>query len=90
MRGFYWGAILGLAIMCVVNSARADDKQELRDFQKQILYLQYTEICSTPMPKGGALPNALSEVVKKDPDTWLPWVGWWNEMVGKYNKCSDA
>lgn len=92
MRAFYWGALMGFAAVCLMTAVKADDKKDLREFQKQILYLQYTEICSTPLPRGGALTEALNKAMEQDPKTWLPWVLWWNELRDKYmvGQCGDT
>jgi hypothetical protein len=62
------------------------------EYLKQILRLQYTEVCSTSLPKGDALPNALNKALEADPKTWLPWVLWWNATREKYEKarCENA
>jgi hypothetical protein len=89
MRGFYWGAILGLALMCVVNSARAD---EYRDFQKEMLRLSYTEFCSTVGKPPAVVAEALNKAMEQDPKTWLGAVLWWNKIAEKYAaaKCGDV
>ncbi len=87
--------LIGLAVVCFIMGWLARDawaEEPNSEYLKQILRLQYTEVCSTPMPKGDALPNALNEALKADAKTWLPWVRWWNEMHAKYErgKCGDA
>lgn len=63
-----------------------------RYYDQQLLNYRFSEVCSTPLPKGDALPNALNEALKADAKTWLPWVLWWNATREKYEKgrCGDA
>jgi hypothetical protein len=83
---------LGIGVMAVLLIASCELRATDSEYLKQILRLQYSEVCSTPLPKGDALPNALNEALKADAKTWLPWVLWWNEMHAKYAKarCGDA
>lgn len=83
---------LGIGVMVILLVASCELRATDSEYLKQILRLQYTEVCSTPLPKGSALPDALNAALKKDPKTWLPWVQWWNATHGKYEKgrCGDA
>lgn len=83
--------VIFLAILAGVTH-RSHAESVTMDQAKEILRLRYTEICSAPMPRDGALPKALNEAVVADPATWGPWVAWWNEIHAKYKKagCGDA
>ena len=87
--------VAGLVLACLFLGWMARDawsQEPNSEYLKQILRLQFTEVCSTALPKGDALPNALNEAFKADPKTWLPWVLWWNDMHEKYAKakCGNA
>lgn len=86
--------LLGIGVMLIllVASCALRAEEPNSEYLKQIIRLQYTEVCSTALPKGDALPNALNEALQKDAKTWLPWVLWWNATREKYEKgrCGDA
>jgi hypothetical protein len=83
---------LGIGVMVILLVASCELKATDSEYLKQILRLQFTEVCSTTLPKGSALPDALNKALEADPKTWLPWVLWWNATREKYEKgrCGDA
>lgn len=89
---------IGVMVVLLVASCELRAQGSLRseypdsEYLKHILRLQFTEVCSTPLPKGDALPNALNEALKADAKTWMPWVLWWNATREKYEraKCGEA
>jgi hypothetical protein len=84
--------LLGIGVMAVLLVASCELRATDSEYLKQILRPQFSEVCSTPLPKGDALPNALNEALKADAKTWLPWVLWWNATREKYEKakCGEA
>lgn len=91
--------IAGLCIVVFIaitlgatHKARAASDDEVREFMKNVARQRYTEICAAPMPKNEALPKALNEAVVADPETWTPWVLWWNDVIAMRKKagCGSA